>query len=67
MLLMIRILFIKVTYNTHVTGAKHKKKEKNKQMIAQRGVAVPGVGDSQSLAPPKAKKSKKAAIDFRVS
>jgi len=54
-----------VTYNTHITGAKHKKKEKNKQMMSERGLEVTGVNDSQSLAPPKAKKSKKAAIDFR--
>ncbi len=58
---------LKVTYNTHITGAKHKKKEKNKQMMSERGLEVTGVNDSQSLAPPKAKKSKKAAIDFRVS
>ena len=59
------IVLFKVTYNTHITGAKHKKKEKNKALI--RDSKSQENSASSSLQPPKPKKSKKNVIDFRVS
>ena len=55
---------IKVTYNTHITGAKHKKKEKNKALMRESKPQDKSNATSQQ--PPKPKKPKKSVIDFRV-
>eukprot|EP00088_Acartia_fossae_P021878 TRINITY_DN23240_c0_g1_i11.p1 TRINITY_DN23240_c0_g1~~TRINITY_DN23240_c0_g1_i11.p1 ORF type:complete len:559 (+),score=169.92 TRINITY_DN23240_c0_g1_i11:25-1701(+) len=52
-----------VTYNTHISGAKHKKKEKNKQMIEERKRLGEPIKEEPKQ--PKAKKAKKGVIDFR--